>query len=226
MGQRHEHRETARLDSEARRRDREEAEKAKRALERSRKRRRLTTLAVAALVVFALAMGIQTRRISVEAERANQEARAAQQVSDFLVQLFEDADRGQTRGQEMTARDILERGAEKIESELREEPEIQARLMNTMGKVYASLGCSTKRRSCFRAPWRCAQETLGDDHVDIAESLYELAQLSYKKGEYEEGTKLARRALELRRQTLGQEHVDVAESPEPVGRDVAPAGSL
>ena len=52
---------------------------------------------VALLVIFAVGMAMQARRIARERDRANQEAATARQVSDFLVGLFRVSDPGQAR---------------------------------------------------------------------------------------------------------------------------------
>ncbi|NIN70410.1 MAG: protein kinase, partial [Gemmatimonadetes bacterium] len=95
---------------------------------------------LAVLVGFAVTMSIQAARIAEERDRANSEAATAQQVSDFLVRLFEVSDPSEALGNTITAREILDRGAERIETELGDQPLVRADLMNTMGVVYKSLG--------------------------------------------------------------------------------------
>ena len=85
------------------------------ALERARRRRRILAPVAAALAVFAVAMGIQARRISLEAARAEREAAASREVSRFLVDLFELADSARQRGDTVTARELLDRGAERLQ---------------------------------------------------------------------------------------------------------------
>jgi len=99
------------------------------------------------LVAFAVTMAVQAQRIARErdranreAARANQEAEAAKQVTDFLVGLFKVSDPSQARGSTVTAREVLDRGIERIEQELREQPAIQARLLDAMANVYFNLG--------------------------------------------------------------------------------------
>jgi non-specific serine/threonine protein kinase/serine/threonine-protein kinase len=70
------------------------------------------------LVGFAVAMSVQAARIARERDRANLEAATAQQVSDFIVDLFAVSDPNQARGNEITAREILDKGAEEIEEGL------------------------------------------------------------------------------------------------------------
>ena len=95
--------------------------------------------AVMMLVAFAALTAVQARRIASERDRANVEAATARRVSDFLVGLFRVADPSETRGRNVTAREILDRGAAELEK-LRDQPDIQARLQATIGSVYTGLG--------------------------------------------------------------------------------------
>src|SRR5690606_29871451 len=71
----------------------------------------LALLAVCALVAFVVARARERAR-AVEAERvARVEAATATQVSRFLVDLFDEANPATNRGREVTARELVDRGA-------------------------------------------------------------------------------------------------------------------
>ena len=61
-------------------------------------------------------------------------------ITDFLVDVFATSDPDESHGEEITAREILERGAGRIERELAQRPETQARLLGIIGEVYSRLG--------------------------------------------------------------------------------------
>ncbi len=214
---RREAREAERRGLEERERERREAEEAMAALERARKRRKLVLAAVAMLALFAAVMAFQARRIAHEAERAEREAEASRQVSDFLVELFEVSDPyaagpQPARGDEITAREILDRGAEKIEKELDNQPEIQARLMHTIGVVYLSLNLFDAAAPLLEGALALRRQVYGDEQLEVAESLHVLAKLANAKSDYEGSEALYREALAMRRRLLGDEHVEVAET--------------
>jgi eukaryotic-like serine/threonine-protein kinase len=75
-----------------------------------------------------------------ERERAERSAATAERVAEFLVDLFSVSDPGEARGNTVTAREVLDRGADRISVELGGEPAIRARLMRVMGDVYGRLG--------------------------------------------------------------------------------------
>ncbi len=72
--------------------------------------------------------------------RAEAEAETARQTTRFMVDLFKVSDPSEALGNTITAREILDKGAQRIDSELADQPAIQATLMDTMGTVYTSLG--------------------------------------------------------------------------------------
>ena len=57
-----------------------------------------------------------------------------------MVDLFKISDPSEGVGNTITAREILDKGAARIETELADQPAIQATLMDTMGTVYTGLG--------------------------------------------------------------------------------------
>src|SRR5262249_23278760 len=97
-------------------------------------------VAVLAIIGVAANMIVQARRVAAERDRAEGEAAAAKSVSDFLLGLFAVSDPAQARGNTITAREILDRGRTQIEKSLDQQPEIQARMMDTISQVYLSLG--------------------------------------------------------------------------------------
>ena len=115
------------------------------------RRHRFGVAAAATLVVllaaFAVTMALQARRIALERDRANREAETARQVSSFLVGLFEVAKPSEAAANSVTAREILDKGAARIQTDLREQPAVQATLMSTMGAAYHSLGSYKNART-------------------------------------------------------------------------------
>jgi non-specific serine/threonine protein kinase/serine/threonine-protein kinase len=160
------------------------------------------------LIAFAATMAVQAGRIARERDRANQEAETARKVSEFLVGIFDQMDPNEARGNTVTAREILDRGAEKIETEVKNEPLIQATLMATMGRVYGGLGLPDLARPLLEGALRIRQDRLGEDVLGLADSLNDVASFHPP----DEALGLLQRALEIRQDALGPDHVDVGRS--------------
>jgi non-specific serine/threonine protein kinase/serine/threonine-protein kinase len=167
---------------------------------------------LAVLLGFAITMSVQAARIARERDRANQEAETAQQVSDFLVGLFEVSDPGEARGNSITAREMLDSGAAKIANDLADQPLVQARLMTTMGSVYRSLGLYGQASPLLHQAVTLRENEHGEDHADVATSLHDLATLYWEQGKYAEAEPLFQRAAAIREKVLGSDDPDLGES--------------
>ena len=123
------------------------------------------------LVAFGTAMAVQARRIARERDRANQEASranreaaAATQVTDFLVSLFRVSDPSEARGASLTAREVLDRGAERLERELVDQPELRSRLMSTIANVYTELGLRQNSLEVYQRVLEIRRASMGESH--------------------------------------------------------------
>jgi len=174
-------------------------------------------VAAAALVILAMIIGITGTSIGLvkatKAEKkAREEAETAQQVSDFLVELFKVSDPGEARGNSITAREILDKGAGKIDKELDAQPRIQSRLMETMGRVYRNLGLYTQAAPILEKSLSLKRRVYSEEHLEVATSLHTLAVLYDTQGKYQEAESLFRQSLAIKEKILGQDHLDVAKS--------------
>jgi serine/threonine protein kinase len=177
-----------------------------------RRRRALAAAVMAGLAVLAAVSTVQTVRARREARRASQEAEAARQVSDFLVGLFRVADPGEARGNTTTARELLDRGAARIEQDLRTQPVVQARLMSAMGRVYDNLGLYDQAVRLHESALATRRGLAGDENLDVAESLVALGNVRWHRGEYDTARPLIERGLETRERLLGPDDALVAAS--------------
>ncbi len=176
-------------------------------------------LFVALVLAFAVAMAWQANQVAHQRDRAeNERARAeqererAEQVSGFLVELFENADPWQTGAETVTARQILDRGAEKIDRELGDQPEVRASLLSAIGGVYGELGLYEEAAPLIETALELRQERLGPEHADVALSLRNLAWLYGKQGKLTEAEELLLQSLTIYRQLLSPQDPAVAET--------------
>jgi tetratricopeptide (TPR) repeat protein len=171
---------------------------------------------VAGLAVIAslAAVFANQQRQAAEAARVRAEVESvtAQRTADFLVGLFEVSDPSEARGREITAAEILQAGATRIDLELRDEPEIQARLLETMGKVYTSLGALNDAEPLLRRSLDARRRLPADAHADIAANLSSLGYVLALKASFDEAERAYQEALTLGQQVHGASHPAVAET--------------
>src|SRR5262249_25612086 len=139
---------------------------------------------LALLLILVAAMIVQAARIARERDRANQEAATAQAVTQSLMAMFEVADPGKTRGNVITARELLDQGTEKVVRELKDQPAVQSKLLDTIGRLYQSIGLYDRAQPLLEAAMRLRRQSLGNESLDVATSLKNLAELAYLKGDY------------------------------------------
>ena len=145
------------------------------------------------------------------AERqARLEAETVSQVSDFMIGMFEISDPSESRGSTITAREILDRGARNIRGELVDEPELQGRLMETMGKVYRSLGLYQDALTLLEESVESARRAHGDTHPAVASVMTTYAGALIKRRKIKEARAVLEEALRIQDATLAHDDVELA----------------
>ncbi len=197
---------------------------------RERPRRRLKRIAglsaVAFVTVVAIGMTYQAFRIRQEARRANREATTSRRVSEFLVNLFEISDPGESRGNKVTARELLDKGAREIEGRLTDEPGVRGTLLYTMADVYAELGLYQQALGLGEKSLAQHRAASPPDPAAVGKSLAQLAVIHRRMGEYEKAEPLYREALALQEKTLGPNDPDVARTLDNFGLFEQDAGKF
>ena len=184
-------------------------------------KRRLKRIALAATVGLSVLVGVvmayQAYRVREEGFRANREAAAAQQITEFLVALFAVSDPSEARGNSITAREILDKGVARIEPGLAAQPETQARLMATMGDVYRGLGLTAQAYSIQGKALETRRLVLGGNHPDTLASLHKVGLALFQLGRHAEAERHLREALDGRRRVLGPDHDETTSSLNALG---------
>ena len=180
-------------------------------------RRHRAGVVAGAVVAGAVATGAVLTTVGmVRATRAErhavQEAAAAKQVTDFLVDLFRVSDPGEARGNAVTAREILDTGAQRVSRRLADQPLLQGRIMHTMGTVYEALGLYESARPLLEEALRVRERELGPADTAVAETLDALADVARGKGDFAEAERYYQRALAIREAALGPDDAEVAAS--------------
>jgi eukaryotic-like serine/threonine-protein kinase len=159
----------------------------------------VTAAAGIVLVAFAATMAEEARRTARQRDRA-------ERVSHFLVELF-NVSSPFAQGGSVTAREILDRGAQRIETELAAEPEMQGDLLDTMGKVYWTLGVLGRAEQLYARAVDLRTRVLGADNPRTLVSMNSLANVLVREGRLEQGTRLLSDTLNAQRRVFGAEHV-------------------
>jgi serine/threonine protein kinase/tetratricopeptide (TPR) repeat protein len=169
---------------------------------------------VAGLVLVALLAGGIVRERTLRG-RAEAEARKAKEVEQYLVSVFEVANpfaSRETRGADVTARALLDRGAARVDSSLSDDPDVQARLRGVLARVYAGIGLFDKAESLARRALEQRRALYGPRHPDVAEAMEHLGFVLLNQSRFDEAEPLLRDALAQRRELLGNVSSATADS--------------
>ena len=121
--------------------------------ESARRQRRLAAIAIAAVAGMVLTAGLAlfalVQRNEAQAQRqiAQGEAATLAQTVNFLVEIFQVSNPATENPRDITALQILERGARRLATEDAGRPQIRGRLMSTIGDVYFNLGLFARGRT-------------------------------------------------------------------------------
>ena len=178
-------------------------------------RRHRVAVSAGAVVVASLVVGLTLAELSlVRARRAEafarQEAETSRQVAAFVTGLFRISDPGEARGNSVTAREILDRGADRIRSELSGQPLVQAQMMFTIGNVYRELGLFSQAQPLLEQSFTIRQRALSADDSVLQANVFELARLASQQGRFAQAESLYRATLGERERTLGPTHPSLA----------------
>jgi len=175
-------------------------------LQRFARRHRAGLAAAAAVValigVYAgtvLADRARIRRALVEAQAGT---RKAEQVTDFMLGLFEAAEGGQSLHDTVTAHLLLSRAVERA-NELSGQPELRAQMLDVIGRIHTQLGEGEKAKPLLTEALALRRSLHGEMHPEVATSYEALANVSAAARDKAETIRLRRRVLEIRRAIAG-----------------------
>ena len=163
-------------------------------------------LLLGSLSVYALTLRGQSQRLEAEKSRAEQEAETAAQVSNFLVDLFETSNPTTALGEALTARQLLARGTQRIERELKSQPEVRAEMLVVLGRIHQQLGLYDQSEGLLLQALDLWEELPEDRAEDRVITLTYLSELNLFRGNFDTGIDNIVAAHQLAQEALGPHH--------------------
>ncbi|HTC43567.1 MAG TPA: toll/interleukin-1 receptor domain-containing protein [Steroidobacteraceae bacterium] len=171
--------------------------------EQARRTRRLFAVACAALAGMVLTSGlaayalVQRAAAQRQTVRAEAESETTRQAINFLVDLFKVSDPSEARGNTVTAREMLDKGAARINTELARQPGIQATLKDTLGTVYMGLGLYAQARPLLDGALATRRQPGAAEPAALSDTLTHQGELLRWQGDLAGATQDYRDALQL-----------------------------
>jgi len=163
----------------------------------------------ATLLIIAGLTAFYTSRLAAERDRARAEAEKAERVASFLTGLFEAADPYEARGRELTAGELLDAGAERIDRELAGQPQLRATMMGVVGQVYESLGLYDEAAPFLEGALELRRGEASGNPLERADAMHNLADLASEMADYARAESLLTAALAIRERELIPPHADL-----------------
>lgn len=169
------------------------------------------------LIIYVITVTMYAGRVSRALDKAIIETSRAEQISDFLIDMFEASDPTVHLGEPLTVEELLEKGAGRIE-ELSDQPLIQASLMDIMGRAYRNLGHFEKARPILENSLELRLNYYDAEDPDVAQSHFRLGLLLHDLREYNSAVDHFEEAVRIYRELPGYVSLDYAQSLYNIGR--------
>jgi tetratricopeptide (TPR) repeat protein len=198
-----------------------------RALARRRRRRRVVAITVSALSVLSIVatvtgtIAIKQRNIALS-ERATSDS-----TTRFMISLFQLANPSENRGNSVTVREVLDRGAAEIGKGMEREPAVRADLLTAMGQAYSGLGLYSPAKKLL-ADARADQSGARISAESRVNTLVATGATLILTSEYEQAEKILRDAVSIAHRELPASSIlrsealdDLADAESQLGNDAA-----
>jgi serine/threonine protein kinase/uncharacterized protein HemY len=139
-------------------------------------------------------------RVAEQSEAAEHERARAEEVSTFLVDLFKLSDPEVNRGNQITARELLDSSVKRLRDTFKDQPATKAALLTTVGQVYDSLGQYQDAVPILREALALQPQSRDRSHID---ALLELGRVLFKSGDLQGAENPLQEALRLSQREFG-----------------------
>lgn len=189
-------------------------------------------VAAAALVVggYVFTLDQYADRLRRERNLARLEAERADEVREFVVDVFRSADpyamADPERGRTVTVREALDLGADRVRTELSGRPELQAELLATIAGAYANLDLAGPSLALWEEALVLEKNVRGTESPEVARALRRLGALLARAGRTDSAEVLLERSLAISRSVHGPGDTAVAGVLTDLGEAAMRAGRL
>ncbi|MGH1364432.1 MAG: tetratricopeptide repeat protein [Calditrichia bacterium] len=129
-----------------------------------------SVFAAVAITTIIFTTTFYTLKLQQERTTAIEEQQRAESLTNFLQQLFETGERRGNYAAELTAKQLVDQGAQRIEVELKDQPQMQAILMRTIGRVYYRLGLQDLEQKFQQKGMELALGEFPENSLELIES--------------------------------------------------------
>lgn len=189
-----------------------------------KRHRAAVSVSVASVLIVAGLVTFFTIRLAIARDTAVTTAARLQRVQRFMLSLFQGGDPSAAPREGLQVKTIVDRGVKEAQS-LKQDPQVQAELYQTLGGIYEKLGDLPKADELMNAALAQRRSLLGTDHPEVAQSLVALGLLRTDQARLDEAERLIRDGLEKTKRASPQDTMAIAKATMALGKVLEARGS-
>ena len=155
-------------------------------------------VAMLLLVGFAVAQALQLRNVRRQRDRADR-------IADFMKEMFKVNNPSESRGNTVTAREILDKSATQVERGSGLDVSVQSELMEVMAETYLGLGLNERARALAEHTLELRRASFGERDPSTLASMKLLGSILYKEGRDRDAEPMLRKTIDLQSRVLGKQ---------------------
>ena len=164
------------------------------------RRHRLGVGVSAGLVLLLLGLSVTQ---AIELRRITRERDRADRITSLLTDMFAATDPGRTRGETVTAREVLDRATKQINFSLSKDPQLQAEMLAVIGKTYFGLGVYPTAQSLLEKAINLGKRVNGPGDRAVLSSEDMLGRLLIEQGKWADADTVLQDAMSNAQRSFG-----------------------
>ncbi len=149
---------------------------------------------LSSLLLFIVILSIKNAAIMQQKKTAELEATRADEIADFMVDIFSSSDPNQNAGKEKTSFEMLQEGHNKINRV--KDPQLKAKLLETLALVYQKLGQYPQAKKLIDEAIMIRKKQWATSDTDWARSYYRLGEIVFEMGDFDKAEKTFKKSLD------------------------------
>ncbi|MDH5305084.1 MAG: tetratricopeptide repeat protein [Gammaproteobacteria bacterium] len=159
----------------------------------------VTVTAIVAVLSFSVFSIWQAQQLAVALGEARIEQAKAERVTQFLLEMLAESEPNKAQGENVTVLQALQRGAERLKTELDEEPATRAAILIQMAEIYRELGDYKNAEELLQRAGDTLAAMPVQDPATVVEYEQVVANMFHDNGDYESAQAHYERAIATQR---------------------------
>jgi len=168
-------------------------------------------VAAAAIVAVVLTAGVIA--VLWQAHIARLEQAKAARINAFLQEMIgysaATGDSSNRKGRDATVSDMLDDAAQRVNTELKDQPEVRAEMLTTVGTTYMALAKYAVSAPYLKEAYDLDLKLYGPQARQTASVMHPLADLAYLKGDFASADSLLERAVPIFRKHVNDKDFEI-----------------